>query len=222
MRRRQSSDYAGSIVKKNWGLILLAGILGAIALIAVCVFIATHSSNSASPFSSLTSSQQSEAVTKFKNLDINMKYADVVKVMGKPGELKAPPTSNSAHSTVPTLPGNTYVWNFDENGYINIRIYFIPDGTLQMVSFMSMYEPASKVPTSKFEQIKDGMLYPQVVHTLGATGVLSGGMLTRMPGKPIIGQKSEDRAFTTESYDWLTEETSAKKTIRFVDGLVKN
>jgi hypothetical protein len=221
MKRREPNSYANSYVRRHFAIIIAGGVLLAFAIIAFSIFMATRLSNFNTQMPVLTAAQQNEGASKFIGITIDMNYADMIKLIGRPGELQSPPTIETTPNPVPRLPGNSYRWNFDEDGRISLRAYLGTEDKIHNLNFISSYVTISKTTASKYNRVKGGMTYDQVVSILGSPGTLKSAAKVRFPGPIQIGKKSPDRFFTSENYTWYEEDSSTTKSIAFVDGLVR-
>jgi outer membrane protein assembly factor BamE (lipoprotein component of BamABCDE complex) len=143
-----------------------------------------------------TLAKYQDALAKYNQIKPDMGYDDVVRMMGKAGELITG-TDDSGHQR----PPNYYRWVFDGDGrYLDVGFREIGGGFLNSrFVFYSLYIlPGTMARTTapKFDQIKVGMPYDQVVSILGSPGLLTQSILFNTTINKTRG----------EFYGWWPEE----------------
>jgi hypothetical protein len=161
---------------------IMSAVLALSIILTGCSGLSTVKSQSASD-SAATLAKYQDALAKYNQIKPNMGYDDVAKIMGKPGELINTP-DDSGHAR----PPNYYRWALDTDDH-EIEVGFVDTygGIRSRHFFFSIVYilPGTNARTTaaKFNQVKVGMTYDEVVSILGSPGLLWSSTLTSNSGE---------------------------------------
>jgi hypothetical protein len=134
----------------------------------------------------VTLEQYEDAFGKYCEINMDMSYNEVAKIIGSPGEIVATgesePASTSSITPAPAVP-NLYIWRINIDGQLRISVAFnARNGGVSDKKFTCnlafVAKENARTTDTEFQKVEKGMTYEQVVSILGSPGICSLGWET--------------------------------------------